>query len=285
MKQLLMLVRRELWEFQSTFIKLPFLIGALLVLVGFCSTLYFVENGGYPHLLNITMNSDTSYRNVVQLFTYFVSTPFVIILWLMVANYCLACLFDDRKNQSILFWQSMPVSQFKVILSKCITAFVVAPLLTIVMVIITEFILLVFLSFFVAEFSLGHPLMLWDMTTLLVTWLRLSVAFFIHALWLFPIYAWFMFCSAYARKTPFKMAVTIPIVVMVIEKFLDMNHLSLFDFIFGRLRTIVFEYFLLPSFNFPEGYLLSLGLGLLVGIFFLSVAGWMRSRCYHFDGV
>lgn len=285
MKQLLMLIRRELWEFQTTFVKLPFLIGALLVFVGFCSTLYFVENGGYPHLLNITMSNDTSYRNVLQLFSYFASTPFVIILWLMVANYCLACLFDDRKNQSILFWQSMPVSQLKVILSKCITAFVVAPILTWLMVLVTEFILLILLSFFVSEFSLGQPSMLWDVSTLFLTWSRLFLTFLIQALWLFPIYAWFMFCSAFARKTPFKMAVTIPIIIMVIEKFLDVQHLSLFDFIFGRLRTIVFEYFLLPSFNFPEGYLLSLGIGLVVGIFFLFVAGWMRSRCYHFDGV
>lgn len=283
MKQLITLVRREIWEFKSTFLNLPFVMGALLLLIALCGTIFFIQTGHYPHVLNVNLQPN-SYNNLVQTFVYATSMPFVVVLWLMVCNYFLSCLFDDRKNRSILFWQSMPVSQCKTIISKCITGFLVAPILSMVAVIATEMVLLVFLSIFVAHFSLGNFWLLWHPQTLFMSWLRMCMTFFLQALWLFPIFCWLMFCSAYAHKTPFKMAVIFPVIIIIIEWFFDANH-YFSSFIFDRIGYSFVEYFSLPSFHFPADYFYAMGFGIIIGLVFLIAAGFMRSRCYHFENM
>ena len=52
-------------------------------------------------------------------------------LGFVVFFYCLGSLYDERKDRSVLFWKSLPVSDRDTVLSKALSALVVAPTLAI----------------------------------------------------------------------------------------------------------------------------------------------------------
>src|SRR2546423_11572068 len=57
--------------------------------------------------------------------------------------YCLDALHGERRERSILFWKSLPVSDFTTVLSKAVVALVVIPVITFAVVIVTD--LMIFL--------------------------------------------------------------------------------------------------------------------------------------------
>src|SRR3546814_20822192 len=46
----------------------------------------------------------------------------VVVLGFVVFFYCLGALYDDRRDRSILFWKSLPVSDASTVLSKVFSA-------------------------------------------------------------------------------------------------------------------------------------------------------------------
>ena len=282
MRKLVTLIRREMWEYRTTFLTLPFVVGALMSLCGICALALFIHTGHYPELLSINPSIDGD-SIIIQTFVYAVSMPFVVIMWLMVFNYFLASLFEDRKTRSILFWQSMPISQTQVLLSKLITGMIVAPLLAMVAVIICELFILFLLSIFIAHFALGTFGELWSLNILLLSWGRLLVIFFTQAICLFPLFAWCMLCSAYARKTPFKIAIVIPIILAIFGLLLG-KHNFVLSFINNSVVNSFAQYFALPSLHFTKSLLISMGVGVVIGLVFIIIAGQLRRRSYHFDG-
>ena len=132
----------------------------------------------------------------------------LLILLLTSANYLLSALYDDRKDRSVLFWRSMPVSEWQVVLSKFVVALVAAPLLYIAVSLLLQlaYVLLTMLLVWRMdqdpfEVVVGNidfvalmldPISGWVMTALLIA----------------PVYAWLLCASALARRSPFFMAVT-----------------------------------------------------------------------------
>ncbi|WP_210235883.1 ABC-2 transporter permease, partial [Mesorhizobium sp. M1C.F.Ca.ET.212.01.1.1] len=62
---------------------------------------------------------------------------FIGVLAFVVFFYCLGALYDDRRDRSILFWKSLPLSDTQTVLSKVISALIVAPLIAVIAGIIT----------------------------------------------------------------------------------------------------------------------------------------------------
>ena len=54
--------------------------------------------------------------------------PFIVLAFVLFF-YCLGALYDDRKDRSVLFWKSLPVSDAQTVLSKVASAVLVAPVL------------------------------------------------------------------------------------------------------------------------------------------------------------
>ena len=51
----------------------------------------------------------------------------MIVLGFVVFFFCLGSLYDERKDRSVLFWKSLPLSDGETVLSKAASALVVAP--------------------------------------------------------------------------------------------------------------------------------------------------------------
>jgi ABC-2 type transport system permease protein len=141
----------------------------------------------------------------------------LLVLILVTVNYLLACLYSDRKDRSILFWKSMPVSEWEEVLARLAIALVVAPAVFIAVSLLlqTVFILLAMLMVWRMEMDpyatiLGN-LNLGDLL------LQQIGGWVLTALWVAPVYGWLMLASAWARRSPFMVAVAPVLGLMLLE--------------------------------------------------------------------
>ena len=110
------LVRREFWENRAIWM-IPLAISAFLLLVALF---------GRVDLLSVSVQVPG--RTVGQAFLTAVAATFFAVMSIYAAWYLLDCLYADRKDRSVLFWKSLPISDTTTVLSKLGTALIVIPL-------------------------------------------------------------------------------------------------------------------------------------------------------------
>jgi ABC-2 type transport system permease protein len=126
---------------------------------------------------------------------------------------CLDALYGERRDRSILFWKSLPVSDTMTVLSKAIIPIVVLPLLAFAITVATQFAMLLVSSavLLASGMSGGMP---WSHLPLFHMWSMLLLHLVAgHGLWFAPIYGWLLLVSAWARRAPFLWA-TLPLVAI-----------------------------------------------------------------------
>lgn len=125
--------------------------------------------------------------------------------------YCLSALYDDRRDRSILFWKSLPVSDSATVLSKLVTALLVAPLLALIASMITMVGYLLLLMGAVAWLG-GDPVALILQPAAPLSLLVNYLAWLpVYLFWALPCVGWLLLCSAFARRAPFLWAVVPPL--------------------------------------------------------------------------
>ena len=141
----------------------------------------------------------------------------LIVMMLVTVNYLLGCLYNDRKDRSILFWKSMPVSEWEEVLTRFVVALVVVPAIFIGVSLLLQ------LSFVALAM-----LMVWrmDMDPFVTILANIRFAdlllqqvggWLMTALWVAPTYGWFMLASAFARRSPFLTAIAPVIALLLLE--------------------------------------------------------------------
>ncbi len=134
----------------------------------------------------------------------------LMVLGFVVFFYLLSALFDERKDRSVLFWKSMPISDSETVLSKLLSGLVVAPLIAIAVSLAT----MVVFALIISVFMLGNGLplaLLWsNMDPLLIVGQTLLMVP-LYALWALPTAGWLLLCSAWSRRVPFLWAVGLPL--------------------------------------------------------------------------
>ncbi|MDE2461757.1 MAG: hypothetical protein KGL98_11015, partial [Gammaproteobacteria bacterium] len=228
------LAKREVWEHKSLWI-VPIVVACLVVLgslyggvaliVAAHQGMITVNNigivgGDAPGGLHIAMLAMASFFNVVMLF--------------MVWFYLMDSLHADRKDRSVLFWRSMPVSDTSMVLSKLFTGLVTAPAYMFVLVVIAE--IVAGIIFTIATGIIGVNLFheAFYPGTIILTWIVLAFALIQQSLWLLPYWGWFLLCSAWAKKLVLAWAVLIPLGAILVELIVFRSH-YLSDGIFGHI--------------------------------------------------
>ena len=151
----------------------------------------------------------------------------MIVLGFVVFFYCLGSLYDERKDRSVLFWKSLPLSDSQTVLSKAASALVVAPLIAILVAVACMFVFLTLLSGFVLLHN-GNPItLLWGPGSPLANAGLMLSAVPIYALWALPTVGWLMLCSAWSRSKPFLWAIMIPVFAGIFITWFDV--MQLFD--------------------------------------------------------
>ncbi|NQV65891.1 MAG: hypothetical protein HQ497_11060, partial [SAR86 cluster bacterium] len=146
-----------------------------------------------------------------------IATPLVPVLWVVVFMYFLTCLYDERKDRSILFWKSMPVSDAMTVIAKLLTGLVVVPAIYFMAMMALQLIL--FLTTVVV--ALGYSVDTWQTFVapahIITRWLQMTAFFVFVACWCLPFFAWIVFVSSWARSIPLVWVIGIPIVLVMLE--------------------------------------------------------------------
>jgi ABC-2 type transport system permease protein len=189
-------IRRELWE--CRYLYLVPLGCAAVYQVGF-----LIYLTGLPGVMRGLPSLGVLHRHTDFDMPYDVAAGLIMAAAAICAlYYCLDALYGERRDRSILFWKSLPVSDFTTVASKaCIVAGM--QVFGWAVTAATHFIMLLLSSAVVA--ASGHSVAtLWAQ----VGFFQMSTGLLyhlitVHTLWYAPIYAWLLLVSAWARRTPF----------------------------------------------------------------------------------
>jgi ABC-2 type transport system permease protein len=205
-------VRRELWESRSIYIAPPAV--AALVLVGFLiSTVHLPDKMRAA----LALNPMQQHELIAQPYN-FAALLVMLTTFIVGVFYCLDALHGERRDRSILFWKSLPVSDLTTVLSKASIPLVVLPLLTFAITVVTQFIMLllstaVLLGSGLSVATLWTQLPLFRMSLMLLYHLVT-----VHALWYAPIFGWLLLVSGWARRAPFLWAGLPLLAIGIVEK-------------------------------------------------------------------
>jgi ABC-2 type transport system permease protein len=132
--------------------------------------------------------------------------------------YCLDALYGERRDRSILFWKSMPVSDLATVLSKASIPVLLIPLLTFVATVVTQVAMLLVSSVVLSGSGIS-PSILWEHIRLAdIIRINFGHVVMFHGIWYAPLYAWLLLASAWATRLPFLWATLPPAAVVVIER-------------------------------------------------------------------
>lgn len=229
-----LLLRREFWEHKGGFLWTPIILGGISLVL----TLLFIiiahvaahraagdadislDDGTRMSINGLdlgVLTSKMSAEDMQQLadgidLTMLMSSswPFIALGFVMFF-YCLGTLYDERKDRSVLFWKSMPLSDRDTVLSKVASATLVAPLIATLAAIATMIGFLLMLSIVVMIHG-GNPVtLIWAPGSPMQLSAQLLAAIPVYALWAMPTVGWLMLCSVWARSKPFLWALMIPV--------------------------------------------------------------------------
>ena len=277
-------VRRELWENHAVYTA-P-LIAAGVVLLG-----VLIGAVNPPNMMRTVRVGAVIHREPIVLppvAPFAFAAGVIAVTALVVAVfYCLGALHNERRDRSILFWKSLPVSDLTTVLSKASLPLVVMPLVTFAVIVATQLVMMVLNT--AASLAHGQDIAtLWAQVPLLKMWGLFLYTLVVLALWHAPIWGWLLMVSAWAKRTTFLWGFGPPLAVCVVERFaFSSSHIwSLINYrLFGGLKEAFVttqnnhQGIELPQID-PGKFLATPGLwvGLVVAALFLAAAVWLRRR-------
>ena len=193
-------MRRELWENRSIYMA-P-LIVAVVVLFGF-----LVSTAGLPERRRAVLLLDPAKARAAIEAPYNMAAIMLILTAFIVGVfYCLDALHGERRDRSILFWKSLPVSDVTTLLSKAMVPLVVLPLVTFAIIVATQLVMLLWTSVLLITHGMS-PASTWVYFPMFRNSFILLYGLAAIALWHAPIYGWVLLISGWARRATFLWAV------------------------------------------------------------------------------
>ena len=203
---------------------------------------------------------------------------FFFIMTIVTVIYLLGAMYQDRKDRSVLFWKSMPVSEWQDVLIKMGVAAILIPVITVIVATITQVAYMGLAMLLVWRLDMSPVETVWNNIHLLEVVVRQSTALLGAAIWYAPFYAWLLLASAAAKRSPFALAIA-PVLALVIleEIFVGTEYIG--QAIANHLPTIVVDggagqYTYGPSWSFSN--VLEMVVCIAVAGGFLAAVVWLR---------
>jgi len=245
MNTLKALIRRELQEHKWGFVYLPWIVGAFMSLVVVMVYLGLTEVNTENFKFSTDVFADSEVvqsmkeatfeqrRAAIKAGLLVLGFPLVIALGFAILAYSLSTFFDERKDKSIIFWRSLPVSDSFTVFSKLIVALVVAPLLVIPALLFLHLVSVTAGSIYFAVSDIVPFTWAWQAYPWL-DWIRVIFSLWMQTLWTLPIITWIMLAGAYSRK-PVVAAILPPVVVVLVEG-VSLSSSVFLDSLFERVQ-------------------------------------------------
>jgi len=257
MKSFFTLLRREYWEYRGAFIVLPLVLVVLLFSVSLYAVIWRAspdsefmngfymgqqENGNIdfglaagPDDYIVDFNKgalvkadastlaarNTGYRSEsTNTPLYAIHAIYMCFMGLaLFFGYLLNCLHADRKDRSVLFWKSMPISETRNVMAKLVTATVAVPVLMTVISWAAQILFIVMSMLFVYRSGSDPWTVIWSRLDIMQAFFNQLVYILWFNLWVLPITAWLLFSSAFAKSVPILIALA-PGAIFILEYFL-----------------------------------------------------------------
>ena len=213
-------LRRELWEYRTIYV-------APLAAAGIAVLGFLASEARYFSVSVLTTHTRDPYEAAVAvvLGTALITAAF----------YCLESLHSERRDRSILFWKSLPVSDVTTILAKAAIVGAVLPVVSCLIAFATQLIMLLIDTpiLLATHESVGA---LWTkVAPMKGFWELLYHVLTIHVMWWAPFYAWLMLVSAWARRAPLLWAALPPLAIGGVERII-FNSRHFFDYLLYRFE-------------------------------------------------
>jgi ABC-2 type transport system permease protein len=238
MNKLALLLKREYWEHRGGFLWAP-VWTCVTILVVTVFGILTAEVFGRRTSANIGFSLDklrTSLDandmiqagNALDMVQLMFGAVTCLVLFFVLFFYLLGALYDDRRDRSVLFWKSLPVSDRSTVLSKALAAMLLAPLISFAIATLAYLAFLLLVTLWTAlhgvnvlpAIAAAHPFgMFW----------RLLLTVPVDALWALPTVGWLLFWSAFARSKPFLWAVLLPLLAVFLNFWFGALGLPNFD--------------------------------------------------------
>ena len=227
-----LLLKREFWEHKGGFFWAPIWAGGISLVLTLMALVVAEVAGrravasgkmqidGDVNINGLDLSALTSKMDAgdlqklaggIDISTVMSSAWPMVVLAFVVFFYCLGSLYDERKDRSVLFWKSLPVSDRDTVLSKAASALLVAPLIAVGVAIACMFGFLLLLSTFVLLHN-GNPMTLvWGPGNPLQLAGSMLATIPVYALWALPTVGWLLLCSAWSKSKPFLWAIMLPV--------------------------------------------------------------------------
>ena len=227
MNALKAIIRRELQEHKWGFVYLPWIVAAFmsLVVVMVYLGLTEVNTENFKFSTEVFADSETvqamneatfdQRKAAIRAGLLVLGSPLVIALGFAILAYSLSTFFDERKDKSIIFWRSLPVSDSFTVFSKLMIVIVIAPLLVIPPLLFLHLVSVTAGSIYFAVSDIVPFTWAWQAYPWL-DWIRVIFSLWMQALWSLPVIAWIMLAGAYSRK-PVVAAILPPVVMVLVE--------------------------------------------------------------------
>ena len=143
---------------------------------------------------------------------------FLLLLLTVSVNYLLGTLYQDRRDRSVLFWKSMPVSEGQEVAAKMAMVCLVAPAIYLVVSMLTQLASVGLAMLITWRMDMNPVQTIWDNVNFAALFAGQTGGMLIWVAWTLPFYAWLLLCSATARRSPLMLALAIPVGLMILER-------------------------------------------------------------------
>ncbi|MDP9197909.1 MAG: ABC-2 transporter permease [Pseudomonadota bacterium] len=236
MSRFFWLIRREIWEHKAIWIAPAVVIGCILLLL-MTGRVQLGPYGGEHGALPMHLSQEERIALLMLAYAGLAVVVFLV-MGIIAFFYSIDSLYADRRDRSVLFWKSLPLSDAETVLSKFATAAVVIPLVALIAAVISQFVVAAGASMQFGSTGLPadlvwHPRAIFGGIGIAVLWCGTAM------LWYAPFVAYLMLASAWAPKGPFLWAVLPPVGAWILESVV-MRSEFIGDFITERLFALYF---------------------------------------------
>jgi len=203
-------IRRELWENRFIFIA-PLAVAAVILFAFSVSTIAGIWESA--------LRLDPARGGDKIVMPYDLAAGLMMLTSILVSVfYCLDALHGERRDRSILFWKSLPVSDLTTVLAKASIPLVVLPLLVCAIIVAVQWLMLLVSSAVLLVSGQSVATFWTKLSFFRMSLLMLYHLLTAHALWPFPVYCWLLLVSGWARRATFLWAALPLIAIAGVEQ-------------------------------------------------------------------
>ena len=250
------MIVREIQEHKVAFVYAPFFVSIILCFV--IASVYFGGTNIQTDQFNFSTEyydeeirqamqsvSSVSRIDIVRTGLLVLGFPILLTVGFGLLAYSLSTFADERKDRSLIFWRSLPVSDLTTVLSKVFMVTLIVPLMVIPYIILLQLVAMTSASIFFATNDIVSFGWLWG-SYIITDWFRIIFSLWAQALWSLPLFLWLMLAGTYAAR-PIAGAIVPPVILIVLEGVIFKTNLVL-EFIENRIG------FWSRSDSFPKEY-------------------------------